>query len=286
MPAALAPLPIPSIAGIGLRHPHIADVLAGKGRPAWVEVHAENFMDPTPASDALEAIRQDYQLSVHGVGLSLGSATGIDRQHLERLKAVCDRFRPSLVSEHLAWCVGDGIYLNDLLPVPYDEEVLDIVAGNVDLVQTTLKRQILIENVSAYIGFAASTMTEPEFLAQLARRTGCGLLLDINNVYVSAHNIGFDADAWIAGLPGRAVSEIHLAGHVRNETADGVILIDDHASRVSNDVWTLYSRTIRRFGRRPTLIEWDSALPELSVLLEEARRADLIASAEVLHDAA
>jgi uncharacterized protein (UPF0276 family) len=285
MPAP-AQLPIPSIAGVGLRYPHFGDILAGRGRPAWVEVHAENFMDPTPASDALEAIRQDYQLSVHGVGLSLGSATGIDRQHLERLKAVCDRFQPSLVSEHLAWCVGDGIYLNDLLPVPYDDEVLDIVASNIDVVQMALKRQILIENVSAYIGFATSTMTEPEFLAQLLRRTGCGLLLDINNVYVSAHNIGFDANAWIAGLPGRSVEEIHLAGHARSETDDGVVLIDDHASRVSSAVWTLYSRTIRHFGRRPTLIEWDSALPDLAVLLEEARRADLIASAEVLHDAA
>lgn len=281
-----APAPIPAIAGIGLRHPHIGDVLAGRGRPGWLEVHAENYMATTPAADALEAVRRDHELSVHGVGLSLGSATGIDRRHLQRLKEVCDRFEPALVSEHLAWCIGDGVYLNDLLPLPYDDEALDIVARNIDLVQSTLGRQILIENVSAYVGFTDSTMSEPEFLGHLAARTGCGILLDINNVFVSAHNLGFDADAWIAKLPGRAIGEIHLAGHARNETDAGVVLIDDHASKVSSDVWTLYSRAVRRFGRRPTLIEWDSALPELAVLLEEARRADVIASAEVLHDAA
>ena len=154
---------------------------------------------------------------------------------------MCDRFQPELVSEHLAWCIGDGVYLNDLLPVPHDEEALRILARNIDLAQSTLNRQILIENLSTYVGFARSTMNEAEFLAELVRRTGCGLLLDVNNVYVSAHNLGFDADAWIASLPGEAIGEIHLAGHSGNDTPDGPVLIDDHGSLVAPDVWALYA---------------------------------------------
>src|SRR3712207_3360638 len=175
-------------------------------------------MSDDPAAAALEKLRARYPVSVHGVGLSLGSANGIDPDHLARLKGVCDRFEPVLVSEHLAWCIGDGVYLNDLLPVPHDEEALGIVARNIEQVQDTLKRPILIENLSAYVGFARSVMSEPEFLTELVRRTGCGLLLDVNNVYVSAHNLGFDASAYIAALPTEAVGEIHIAGHACNET--------------------------------------------------------------------
>jgi uncharacterized protein (UPF0276 family) len=277
---------IPAVAGIGLRHPHIAEILARRPAAGWLEIHAENYMNGGPAAQALEKIRGHFELSVHGVGLSLGSATGIDPAHLGRLKAVCDRFQPQLVSEHLAWCIADGVYLNDLLPVPYDEEALRILARNIDLAQSTLGRQILIENLSTYVGFAKSTMNEAEFLAELVRRTGCGLLLDVNNVYVSAHNAGFDADAWIASLPGEAIGEIHVAGHSRNETPDGPVLIDDHGSLVAPDVWGLYARAINRFGRRPTLVEWDFGIPTLDVLLGEAMRADLIAGSEVFHAAA
>ena len=277
---------IPAVAGIGLRHPHIAEILARRPAAGWLEIHAENYMNGGPAAQALEKIRGHFELSVHGVGLSLGSATGIDPAHLARLKAVCDRFQPQLVSEHLAWCIADGVYLNDLLPVPHDEEALRILARNIDLAQSTLGRQILIENLSTYVGFAKSTMNEAEFLAELVRRTGCGLLLDVNNVYVSAHNAGFDADAWIASLPGEAIGEIHVAGHSRNETPDGPVLIDDHGSLVAPDVWGLYARAINRFGRRPTLVEWDFGIPTLDVLLGEAMRADLIAGSEVFHAAA
>ncbi len=277
---------IPAVAGIGLRHPHIAEILERRPAAGWLEIHAENYMNGGPAAQALDKIRGHFELSVHGVGLSLGSATGIDPAHLARLKAVCDRFQPKLVSEHLAWCIADGVYLNDLLPVPHDEEALKILARNIDLAQSTLGRQILIENLSTYVGFAKSTMNEAEFLAELVRRTGCGLLLDVNNVYVSAHNVGFDADAWIASLPGEAIGEIHVAGHSRNETPDGPVLIDDHGSLVAPDVWGLYARAINRFGRRPTLVEWDFGIPTLDVLLGEAMRADLIAGSEVFHAAA
>lgn len=277
---------IPAVAGIGLRHPHIAEILERRPAAGWLEIHAENYMNGGPAAQALEKIRSHFELSVHGVGLSLGSAGGIDPAHLLRLKSVCDRFQPRLVSEHLAWCIGDGVYLNDLLPVPHDEEALAILVRSIDLTQSTLKRQIIIENLSTYVDFTQSIMSEAEFLAELVRRTGCGLLLDVNNVYVSAHNIGFDAGAWIARLPGAAIGEIHVAGHSRNHTPDGPVLIDDHASRVAPDVWGLYADAVKRFGRRPTLVEWDSGIPALDVLLGEAMRADLIANAEVFHAAA
>lgn len=269
---------LPSVAGIGLRQAHMARMIESRPAVGWLEVHAENLMQDGPATTAVERLRGRYPLSVHGVGLSLGSAAGIDQAHLARLKAVVDRYEPAMVSEHLAWSVGDGIYLNDLLPVPHDEEALAIVAGNIDEVQYALGRPILIENLSAYVGFARSTMEEPEFLAELARRTGCGLLLDINNVIVSAHNLGFDPGAYISRLPAGAIGEIHLAGHARNDTSDGPVLIDDHGSRVPSKVWALYSQAIQLLGSRPTLIEWDSALPPLDVLLGEAMHADMLAA--------
>ncbi|HEX6218256.1 MAG TPA: DUF692 domain-containing protein [Sphingomicrobium sp.] len=274
---------LPSVAGIGLRHAHMADMIERRPAVGWLEVHAENLMQHGPATTAVERLRSHYPLSVHGVGLSLGSAAGIDPAHLARLKAVVDRFQPALVSEHLAWCVGDGIYLNDLLPVPHDEEALAVVAANIDQVQEALGRPILIENLSAYVGFARSTMEEPDFLAELARRTGCGLLLDINNVIVSAHNLGFDAGAYIARLPIHAIGEIHLAGHATNDTADGTVLIDDHGSRVPVGVWSLYAETVGRLGPRPTLIEWDSALPPLNVLIGEAMHADMLLACLSFH---
>ncbi|HEY7763370.1 MAG TPA: DUF692 domain-containing protein [Aestuariivirgaceae bacterium] len=270
---------LPAVAGIGLRSPHMAQILETRPSVGWLEVHAENYMNFGPATAALERVRGHYGVAVHGVGLSLGSARGIDDVHLARLKEVCDRLAPAMVSEHLAWSVGDGIYLNDLLPVPYDEEALDLVCRNIERTQDVIKRPILIENLSAYVGFARSTMAEPQFLAEIVKRTGCGLLLDINNVYVSAHNLGFDAEDYIAALPGAAIAEIHLAGNATNDTPDGPVLIDSHGSCVASEVWALYRAAVERFGRRPTLIEWDSDLPPLSTLLGEAMWADLLAGA-------
>jgi hypothetical protein len=238
------------------------------------------------ATARLHGIREHYPLSVHGVGLSLGSASGIDDVHLARLKAVVDRFEPALVSEHLAWTIAGGVYLNDLLPVPHDEQALAIVAANIARTQDTLRRRILVENLSTYVDYRQSVMSEPEFLAELVRRTGCGLLLDVNNVYVSASNIGFDARAYIAALPGDAIGEIHLAGHARNDTAHGPVLIDSHDARVAPDVWALYAFAIRHLGRRPTLIEWDADIPPFGTLMGEAMWADLLAAAIAGGDAA
>lgn len=277
MPTKTPRPPLPAVAGIGLRGPHLAQILKQRPSAGWLEVHAENYMNASPATAALEQVRKNYTLSIHGVGLSLGSAQGVDQDHLLRLKSLCDRFQPAMVSEHLAWCVGDGIYLNDLMPLPHDEEALAIVCRNIDQTQEAIGRRILIENLSSYIGFARSTMAEPEFLSEIARRTGCGLLLDINNVYVSAHNLGFDPQAYIAGLPGESIEEIHLAGHASNDMPDGSVLIDNHGSAVAPAVWSLYRFALERFGARPTLIEWDSDIPPLQTLLGEAMWADLLA---------
>ena len=278
MPTLPSPASLPAVAGIGLRGPHMAQILETRPGVGWLEVHAENYMNFGPARAALEQVRGHYHVAVHGVGLSLGSARGIDDAHLARLKDVCDRFAPAMVSEHLAWSVGDGIYLNDLLPVPYDEEALNLVCRNVERTQDAIKRPILIENLAAYVGFARSTMAEPQFLTEIVKRTGCGLLLDVNNIYVSAHNLGFDAEAYLASLPGSAIGEIHLAGHATNETPDGPVLIDNHGSCVASEVWSLYRSAVERFGPRPTLIEWDSDLPPLATLLGEAMWADLLAA--------
>jgi uncharacterized protein len=277
MSAAGHTSPLPLNAGIGLRTPHMRDIMTWGPSVGWLEVHAENYMSRGTASAALDKIRTNYPISLHGVGLSLGSAEGISLQHLSLLKEACGRIEPAMVSEHLSWSIGDGIYLNDLLPLPHDEEALSIVAANILRTQDALKRPILIENLATYVGFARSTMSEPEFLAELVKRTGCGLLLDINNVFVSAQNVGFDAQTYIDALPAEAIGEIHLAGHVKNETSDGPVLIDNHGSRVASEVWSLYAAAIARMGRRPTLIEWDSALPSLNTLLGEAMWADLIA---------
>ena len=276
MSVMFSPLAIPASAGIGLRSPHIAEMLTRRPSAGWLEVHAENYMGDGAGVEALERLRQIYPLSVHGVGLSLGSAGGLDRDHLERLRRVCERFEPDLVSEHLAWSVADGAYLNDLLPLRYDDEALAIVARNVETLQDTLKRRVLIENLSAYLAFADSSMNEAEFLAALVAQTGCGLLLDVNNVHVSAHNLQYDAEAFIDALPAEAIGEIHLAGHATNQVGTDTVLIDDHGSRVPPVVWALYRHAIERLGPRPTLIEWDTDVPVLDVLLGEAMWADML----------
>jgi uncharacterized protein len=282
MAATTRSSPLPIAAGIGLRSPHMADIREQRPSTGWLEVHAENYMNEGAASAALAKIRADYALSIHGVGLSLGSAPGIDPNHLARLKDVCDRFEPAMVSEHVSWSVNGGIYLNDLLPVPFDDEALAVLSANIARTQDALKRPILIENLSTYVGFHRSTMSEPQFLSELVARTGCGLLLDINNVYVSAQNAGFDAEAYLAALPGEAIGEVHLAGHAENQTPEGPVLIDNHGSCVAPQVWSLYRSAVRRFGRRPTLIEWDSDLPPLATLLGEAMWADLMATCETV----
>jgi hypothetical protein len=257
----------------------MSEVLERRPPAGWFEVHAENYMNSGAASEALDEVRQHYPLSIHGVGLSLGSAAGIDNAHLKRLRTVIDRFQPALVSEHVAWSSDGQAYLNDLLPIPYTPESLSIVCDNIAATQDYLGRQILIENLSGYVCFTHSSISEEEFLVEVCRKTGCRLLLDINNVYVSSCNLGFDPKAYLANIPDHLIGEIHLAGHAVNETASGTIVIDSHNARISPKVWELYGGVVQRVGRRPTLIEWDSELPDFVVLLGQAMWADLISSA-------
>ena len=268
---------VAALAGIGLRAPHMEAVLARRPDVAWFEVHPENYMHDPMALTALEQVRWHYPLSLHGVALSLGSAGPLDRGHLNRLKGLVDRLDPFLVSEHMAWSVSDGAHFNDLLPLPCTEEALQTMSSHVDEVQDVLGRRILVENPSGYLRFRHSTMGEAVFLAELVRRTGCGLLCDVNNIFVSAHNIQTDPIEYLDLLPAAAVGEIHLAGHATNIVGNRTVLIDDHASRVSDGVWALYRQAVIRFGRRPTLIEWDADLPPLDTLLSEAAKADLVA---------
>lgn len=259
--------------GIGLRAPHVAEVLASRPAVGWLEVHAENYMGGGPAACTLERVRRDYPVSVHGVGLSLGTAGGLDAGHLERLAALVERLEPVLVSEHLSWSGAGGAYLNHLLPLPYDEEALAVVSEHVARVQDRLGRRLLVENPSSYLRFVHSPIPEPAFLNALARRTGCGLLCDVNNVYVSSVNLGDDPRAYLDAIDPAAVGEIHLAGHAVNDADGRPILIDDHGSRVAPAVWDLYARALARFGARPTLVEWDTDVPPLAVLLQEAATA-------------
>jgi uncharacterized protein (UPF0276 family) len=268
----------PAGCGIGLRAPHVGEILARRPAVAWLEVHAENYLGGGPAVRALERLRADYPLSVHGVGLSLGSADGLDPAHLERLAVLVERLQPALVSEHLSWSVTGGAYLNHLLPLPYTEETLGVLSRHVARAQERLGRRLLVENPSGYLRFRYSPIPEPQFLNELARRTGCGLLCDVNNVYVTCANLGGDAAAWLDAIEPSAVGEIHLAGHAVNDVdggdADGrTILIDDHGSPVADAVWSLYERALGRFGAAPTLIEWDTDVPPLPVLLAEAAKA-------------
>src|SRR3989454_12176549 len=261
-------------AGIGLRARHVGELLATRPAVPWLEVHPENYMMGGAAFTSLETARRDYPVSFHGVSLSLGSACAIDRRHLERLKALVDRIEPCLISEHLSWSTFGGAYLNHLLPLPYTDESLAMVASHIQEVQETLGHSILIENASSYLRFRHSTIPEPEFLAELARRTGCRLLCDVNNIHVTAWNLGLDAIAYLDALPAGAIGEIHVAGHARNNADGQTILIDDHGSRVAPPVWALYREALQRFGAVPTLVEWDTDIPELPVLLAEARTAD------------
>ena len=251
----------------------MGEILARRPDIAWFEVHPENYVADPTALAALERIREHYPLSLHGVALSLGTAGPLDLQHLRRLSSLIARVDPILISEHLAWGRAGEEHLHDLLPLPYTEEALETVASHVDQVQEAVGRRILIENPSSYLRFRHSTLREAEFLAELVRRTDCGLLFDVNNLYVSAHNVGIDTLDYFDRIPAAAIGEMHLAGHARSLIGGDAVLIDDHGSPVSEDVWMLYTEAIRRFGHRPTLIEWDADIPALDVLLEEAARA-------------
>lgn len=269
----------PAQAGIGLRAPHVAEIVATRPAVAWLEAHPESYMGGGPAARQLDRVRESYPVALHGVGLSLGSADGIDRRHLARLKTLVERIEPILVSEHLSWSTTGGAYLNHLLPLALTEETLAVLCCHVDETQRALGRAILVENPSAYLRFQHSPIPEPEFLAELARRTGCGLLCDLNNVWVTCRNLDLDPDAWVDALPPAAVGEIHLAGHAVNEADGRTILIDDHGSRVAPEVWRLHARAVARFGPVPTLVEWDTDIPALAVLLAEAREAERVMAA-------
>ncbi|MFO1415415.1 MAG: DUF692 domain-containing protein [Burkholderiales bacterium] len=267
---------LPVAAGVGLRAPHVRHVLATRPPVPWFEVHSENYFgDGGPALDALLEVRADYPIALHGVGLSLGSADPLDRGHLARLAQLVQRVAPSVVSEHLCWSGIDGRHFNDLLPLPYTEEALAHVCARVDAVQSALGRPILVENVSSYYAFPESTLPEYAFVAEVARRTGCGLLVDVNNIFVNAHNHGVDARAFLAAMPAAAVAEIHLAGY----EARGELLIDTHGAQVADAVWTLFREAIARFGPVPTLVEWDNDIPAFAVLAGEAATAQAILEA-------
>ncbi len=282
---------IPARAGVGFKLEHFdamaADWDATLGAVGWVEIHAENYMGAGGAPHRrLTDIRERLPISVHGVGLSIGAEAGLDPLHLDRFAAVVDRYAPGLVSEHLAWSTHDAgqnaIFLNDLLPAPYTRETADRVADHVTQVQDRLGRQMLLENPSTYVQFETSTMAETDFLAHVVTRSGCGLLLDVNNVHVSATNHGYDARAYLDALPLHAVGEIHLGGHsIEQDDTGAPLLIDTHDAEVADPVWALYAHVIDRIGAKPTLIEWDSDLPEWEGLADEARRAQKIIDAHL-----
>jgi uncharacterized protein (UPF0276 family) len=265
---------IPARAGIGLRAPHVVEVMATRPAIAFLEVHTENYLGGGPAVAALERLRSDYPVSLHGVGLSLAGADPLDDRHLLRVKGLVDRIQPALVSEHLAWSVGGGAYLNHLLPLPYDAVRLEATSRRIERIQETLGRRILVENPARYLRFRGSPIPEPEFLLELSRRTECGILLDVNNVYVSARNFDEDPGEYLDAMKAGAIGEIHLAGHATNDADGRAILIDDHGSRVAEAVWDLYRAALTQLGPVPTLVEWDTNLPELAVLLAEAEQVE------------
>jgi uncharacterized protein (UPF0276 family) len=270
--------PVPARAGIGLKPAHFTQILATRPDIGWFEVHPENYLVPGgPLHHYLTRIRADYPLSFHSVGMSLGSADGVDALHIQRLRALCERYQPALVSDHLSWSRWEHTCLNDLLPLPYTQANLQLMLANVDKVQTILGRRIAIENPSSYLALPASDMDECDFLVELARRSGAQILLDVNNVHVSATNHGWSANTYLERIPQELVSELHLAGHKVEHTDAGAILIDDHGSQVCPEVWALYVQALQHLGPRPTLIEWDTNVPALDVLLHEAEKADCLA---------
>jgi uncharacterized protein (UPF0276 family) len=274
-PYEFSSIPIPARAGVGLKPEHYEIILATSPDISWFEVHPENYMSAGGANHHyLRKIREKYPISLHGVGLSLGSATGLSDIQLNALRVLIDKYNPSLVSEHLSWSQFGPNALNDLLPVPYTQEALQVFSENIDRAQNFLQRKILLENPSSYFQLTYSTFSEWDFLVTLARNSGAGILLDINNIYVSAYNHGFSAENYIENIPPELVGEIHLAGHSAQHIGGKKILIDDHGSEVIADVWSLYEFALQHIGNRPTLIEWDANIPEWSTLYDEAIMAD------------
>jgi uncharacterized protein (UPF0276 family) len=269
---------LPQTAGVGFKPQHFTEIVAAPQPLGFFEVHAENYMGAGGAPHAqLTTLRGDYALSIHGVGLSIGSMATLDRMHLARLKALCERYQPQSFSEHLAWSSHGEVFYNDLLPLPYTAETLARIVEHIDEVQTALGRQMLLENPSTYVVFAESEIPEADFLAEIARRTSCGLLLDVNNVFVQAKNHGTDAREYLRRFPLECVREIHLAGHDAQADDDGApLLIDAHGSPVAQPVWALYEETIARTGPVATLIEWDNDVPAWPVLRAEAERAGAV----------
>lgn len=269
---------LPRTAGVGFKPEHYLEIMSSQQPIGFFEVHAENYMgDGGPPHAQLAHIRRDYALSLHGVGLSIGSMQDLDRDHLARLKLLCERYQPESFSEHLAWSSHGTVFLNDLLPLPYTNETLRRICDHVDQVQSTLGRQMLLENPATYLLFAESTIPETEFLAEIARRTSCGLLLDVNNVFVSATNHGTDAEAYLASFPLAPVGEIHLSGHaVTQDETGALLLIDTHDTQVADPVWALYESLIARKGPVASLVEWDDNIPAWPVLRSEAQAAQTI----------
>lgn len=257
--------------GVGLRSVHYRDFLESRADAGWLEVHSENYFGEGGYDlNVLRRLRADYPVSLHGVGLALGSVEGGATGHIARLRRLAGEIEPVFVSEHLCWGRAPGRHCNDLLPLPYTEEALSLMAARVQELQDSLRRRVLVENVSTYLEFRASDMSEGEFLGELARRSGCGVLLDVNNLYVNQENHGSDARAAMDAIPAETVAEIHLAGHLVAERC----LIDTHGERVAEPVWSLYGAALERFGPVPTLIEWDTDIPPIATLLAEARRAE------------
>lgn len=272
---------LPADAGVGFKHEHARDVIEGERVVGFFEVHAENYMGAGGSPHAvLERVRSLYPMSLHGVGLSIGGAQPLDKRHLVRLRRLIERYEPNAFSEHLAWSTHDGAFFNDLLPLPYNVETLAVVCDHVDEVQSALQTRMLLENPSTYVTFGATTMSEVEFLREVVRRTGCGLLLDVNNVYVSSVNHGFDPAAYIDTFPLEHVGEIHLAGFAEDHDDMGKrLLIDSHEREVSGSVWALYRRVLARSGPLPTLIEWDNDVPPFAVLALEVQFARAVMTA-------
>jgi uncharacterized protein (UPF0276 family) len=265
---------IPDGAGIGLRLPHLLEVVATRPDVGWLEIHPENFLANAHAMELLTELSRTYPIAVHTVGISVGSAGGIDRLHVKRIRKLVDRIDPFFVSGHLAWSTFGLEYLNDLLPLPLNAETLSVVARNIIEVQDALGRRYLVENPSSYIDFSSSTMAEAEFLSELVLRTGCRLLCDVSNVYVSARNMAYDPYLYIDSLSADAIAEMHLGGY----TPEGDLLVDTHAAPIAEPAWDLYAYAVRRFGLKPTLIEWDNEIPPLVTLVNEGTRAEAIVS--------
>lgn len=272
---SVTPNPLPHAPGVGYKPQHFSELRANPGPVEWVEVHAENYMGAGGRPMAqLAALCEDFALSIHGVGLSIGGETPLDKDHLQRLRALCDRTNPASFSEHLAWSTHGAEFMNDLLPLPYTQATLDRVAAHISEVQDVLGRRMLLENPSSYLAFDESTMSETDFLAELTRKTGCGLLLDVNNVFISATNLGLSPTAYIDAYPTDAVGELHVGGHDEDEDDHGApLLIDSHGKPVVDPVWSLLEYTLAQTGPAPVLVEWDNDVPDWPTLRAEAERA-------------